>query len=740
MPNEYYVHAFEQARQSGCTTTEAVVRVAGLYLDEKPKGSGKRRVSQAERDKAFFSWRALEEIPGRSWADDALVLALAQYVGQDRVAAPGLLQHVASIAPDMVKRAIRLSGLVLKPASPRRAEVAELARVAPAEFAELVDTLAVFTKAHSERKDLVSRLWEPLSDLAPLEVMAYASLYAFKHLVAVDGAASAQHTQTTWTAVSRLLASKLAMSADETFNMTDGAIARSFGSHVSPFLFPTDGDPPRRDLLYSFEELMAAQIEMDEFVERSVIAFSIDHTINFVPKGDGLDIVELDKRQRKAAKEHWHVVNERLERLHRYWSLRGMEAFFESGLVERTIGRPENSELNRVACIKAMATQLLLVEVFGAGDTASTESGRKAPLFKALLSLEHMAAFFETAFVMPYREHLEHTGAWDRALGLLAMDGMSTGENRFPLTWSRRDEKARRIVGWTVDPEHPRGSRREAEAILDLWTTDCRALARRLRSDKPGLSPELYERPILKMGRYLFQLPWLTAFQNNRTAAVNNLGRLGARRPEARDETRRIEERLAALFRQRGFAVLLNHQPTATDGGGAGEVDLICGRDGGVLVLEVKSTFIRKSASEAWLHGTRTLQHAGRQLQGKVTASTRDPETATALGIDPAVGPTRVSAWIVDTSLEHDHEQFGGFLKVSVEELIIALRDDRHVLIEADRVFADDTESQPSDPDIEREAATLYADGFSFPAFVRVVESEAVWAHPVADAEGTVNE
>lgn len=29
------------------------------------------------------------------------------------------------------------------------------------------------------------------------------------------------------------------------------------------------------------------------------------------------------------------------------------------------------------------------------------------------------------------------------------------------------------------------------------------------------------------------------------------------------------------------------------------------------------------------------------------------------------------------SSIEHDHQRFGGFLKVSLEEVLIALRDDR---------------------------------------------------------------
>ena len=147
---EYYARAFAAAERSGCTPTEAIVRVIELYLDGKPRGTGRKRFSQRERDGAFFSWRILGELPARAWQEDPLLLALARYVAQDRVAAPGLLAHVASVAPEQTRRAIRLSGLVLKPDSPRRAEVVRLAKTAPLEFGEVVRTLEVFFKAHRQ--------------------------------------------------------------------------------------------------------------------------------------------------------------------------------------------------------------------------------------------------------------------------------------------------------------------------------------------------------------------------------------------------------------------------------------------------------------------------------------------------------------------------------------------------------------------------------------------------------------
>jgi hypothetical protein len=163
-------------------------------------------------------------------------------------------------------------------------------------------------------------------------------------------------------------------------------------------------------------------------------------------------------------------------------------------------------------------------------------------------------------------------------------------QNRLPITWSDKAAKIATITPWTASADYPHGQERAAEAILDFWTSDWIALADQLRRGEAGLRPRLHERPMLKMGRHLFQLPWMMAVQNNATAAVNNLRRLGARRGDARDETRRIEQRLAALFAQRGFQVLVSHElpSLSADAPNGEEIDLLCARDGQVLVLETE--------------------------------------------------------------------------------------------------------------------------------------------------------
>ena len=287
------------------------------------------------------------------------------------------------------------------------------------------------------------------------------------------------------------------------------------------------------------------------------------------------------------------------------------------------------------------------------------------------------------------------------------------------------------ITGWTVSEAQPHGSARMASAILDVWTYDVAAIAERLQRGAAGLSPRLFERPVLKFGSTLVQLPWVVGTQNNSTAAINNLRRLGARRGEARDETQRIEFGLARVLRERGFRVQTNWAPP-DETKDAGEVDVIAMRDGHLFILEVKSTFQRQSQRDAWLHATTTLRKAGDQLRRKVEAVSlaiaSDPELRALLDLTEDRVPTRQHGWIADTSIECDHQRFAGFLKVSLEEVLIALRDDRHLLDDPDGFLSGRFNVDGNTEEHGRERrGTLYPDGFDAARFVEVVETEAVW-------------
>jgi Holliday junction resolvase-like predicted endonuclease len=281
-----------------------------------------------------------------------------------------------------------------------------------------------------------------------------------------------------------------------------------------------------------------------------------------------------------------------------------------------------------------------------------------------------------------------------------------------------------------------------ASAILDFWTYDMVATAERLQRKEPGLQPDLFERPVLKFGATLLQLPWVVGVQNNSTAAINNLRRLGARRGQARDEARRIEAGIARLLEKRGFRTLLNWVPPRGPDD-AGEVGLIAVLDGHLFVIEVKSTFLRRSQRDAWLHATTTLRKAGQQLRRKVEAVSlaiaSDPGFRTMLGLAKGLIPTQQHVWIADTCIECDHQRFCGFLKVSVEELIIALRDDRHLLNDPGGLLAGNYGVEGAlEADASASGWSLYPNGFSAERFVEVIETEAVWDTRTATRCGRV--
>lgn len=746
--SNYYDSIFERACHQGSSVQGAAELAAEAYIDGKPKLRGKRKLTESERYTEFWSSAHLEKVPLEGWRANVMTLALAKYLGQDLGVRSPLVERIAAV-PGLLKRAVRISGLVMRPGSARRKELESLAPKFP-EIAELCRILMILDVAHAIRKDEVHKWHRVLDDLSIIELMLYASMFAFEHLVPsafenqgrqwAEPPAERHRTEKHWDAICDIFHWKLRQTPSERLEITDAVLGESLATHLSPFIFPSSmGRPAREDLRHAFSELVACQLELNEFEARSADAFSFDEGIDFIRQGTNLEIVEIDTKARKR----WERDGQKLQKVHGYWFYRAFEAFLASDVATRTIGRPENHEANRLAYIRAIQTKLRLTEVYGLGDTVLADSGEPVDLFQAMLSLELMSAHFRQDFLTAYWQRMEKIGVWSRALSSLALDGLNGGQqNRLPFTWSSRDDKITNIVGWTVSSEFPKGSKRMASAILDFWTTDWVALAARLRQDPKVPAPELLERPILKFGTYLFQLPWHLGLQNNSTAAINNLRRIGARRGEYADENRRIEAHLARQFEARGFAVILNWSPPANDPANAGEIDLICARDGKVLVIELKSTYIRRTQRDAWLHGTTTLRKAGRQIQRKVAAVkralTRDSDLAALLGLPAECTKPDLVGWVVDTSIEHDHQRFSGHLKVSLEEILIALRDDHALLNDpAQLLGTTKTPQEQSDSyDLARQT-TLYPGGFNFGRFVEVVESEAAWSDgPVAVTAG----
>lgn len=677
------------------------------FLDQRPAGKNLSALDRAQGLAAASFWLDVDAVAGSELAS----LALSRVLHFDNAVSVERLLHLASHSPETLRWAIRYSKLFERIESPlwlalRAALAWDEWQVFFGVCDRLLDQLRPFD-------ELIAIAEKQLKHLSLLELFSYLSVLAYEAF-AEDVPADRSGQQ--WKVYNRIILNKLRACSEEDFRLSESRLGQSLKRHLSPIIFPgsSNSDVVRcRQNLESLAILIGATQERIDY-EDSIDWFCFDPDCRYQLK-PGESVIY---NQSEAGTERWQRTGRKSDLLWRYWMNRAVHAFALSGMAEQIIGSPENYELNQLAFIKVIRSELQLQQIYGLGDCVSLSDGSQVQLHHLMLASELTSVFFQKEFIQPFQSHLRESGVLAQALGRLAMNGLLTGENRFPMTWSEEQEKIRKITGWTVCDEHPKGSADSAKAILTFWTSDFKALSQQLKL-QPGMpAPRLYEQPFYKIDSYSFQFPWVGAQQNNLTAAINNLRRVNVRRADMQTETQRVELALAESLRQRGFAVEVGYRPAVTDEDDAGEVDLICHRDGVVLLLEVKSGYIRSTRHEVWLHRTNTLRKAAWQLRRKqvavLCALIADQELRARLGYHGLEPETDMRAWIVDTSIELDGQSVDGFRVLSREVLEVILRDEQHLLRPLDQL---DEDGQGS----------LFPDGFTADRFVEVAESGELW-------------
>ncbi len=672
------------------------------FLDGKPAGKHSKHERAAGLLSLDFWWKP--ELLGNSkLASVALAQALKILDQFDTL----LLDHLIQHNPDLLRWAIRHSKLFTKSDSKVLKHVRNSA-AGPgwSDFFNVCDRLLEQCEAFDQ---LVEQAEKHLKPLSLLELLSYLSILAYS---SIDD--DADKTQQEWAVYGRIIQRKLQHCSERDFQLTEKELGKSLKRHLSPLLFPGAASKEKCMVyLESVAVLVAATSERIDY-EGTVDSFCFDTDVQYQWKPGQ----PVTFRANPDSTRRWQQTGSKMELLWHYWLYRAIDEFVTSGMSEATIGSSENHEANQRAWIKAIRGRLIMQSIFGFGDRITLEDGTEVDLHQVLLAAELSSAFFTTSFLEPYSRHLKLTGSPIAALGALALEGLLMGENRFPMTWSDLPAKLKRIRNWTVSEAHPKGSPTAAKATLAFWTADLRHLSTQIKDNPNAPVPRLSEQPFYKIGRYSFQFPWVAAQQDNLVAAVNALRRVGVRRPELRSETERVESRLAETLRDAGFNVIVGYQPPVINAVNAGEIDIICHLDGVVLLLEVKSGFIRASKREVWLHRVNTLRKAARQVRRKRQALEvqlkTDESLKSALKLPATGGELTLHSWIVDTSLEYDGDLIDGFRVVSREVIEVALKDQKHYL-------------QPLDTEADPEPQTLYPNGFSAQSFVDVIMGEATW-------------
>lgn len=703
---QHYLRVFRCSQSAG-GSGRALDECLQHFLDQRPAGKHLTALDRAEGLSSALFWWDPQTVQDSELAS----LALSRVLHLDTAISLDLVMHLAIRNPETLRWAIRYSKLFERVDSPLW--IGLRAALDDEEWLTFFGVCDRLLEQLDPFDELILQAESQLEHLSLFELLSYLSVLAYQSLTedAADDPSGRQ-----WEVYNRIILRKLHTCQEEDFRLSERRLGQSLKQHLAPILFMEPGTLASAECHANLEALAVLITAMQERIdyEGSINWFCFDPDCRYQLKPG--EPVLYNSSEEGA--ERWRRTGRKHDLLWHYWMNRAVGEFIDSGLADEMMGSPENHELNQLAYIKMLRSKLQLQQIYGVAEELSLGDGSRVMLQHVLLASELTSVFFQKEFIQPFQNLFRDTGVVALALGQLAMRGIQIGENRFPMTWSEGDEKLQRIRGWTVCKEHPKGSIDSAKSILQFWSSDLKSLSEQLKSQPRMPVPRLYERPFYKIGRYSFQFPWVVGQQNNLTAALNNLRRVDARRAGVLAETQRVELMLAERLRDRGFSVEVGYRPPATEEDDPGEVDLICQLGGVLLLLEVKSGYIRSTTHEVWLHQTNTLRKAAWQLRRKRVAVAdslrKDQNLRARLGYRGLHPEAEIHAWIVDTSIELDGQSVDGFRVVSREVLEVILRDEKHLLRPMGQISEDDQ-------------GLMFSEGFSAARFVELVESGELW-------------
>ncbi|MCI5209896.1 MAG: hypothetical protein D3910_14130, partial [Candidatus Electrothrix sp. ATG2] len=552
-----YENQHDKMVQSGRSETSAVEECAHQYLDGKPFIKG---LTSLDRSTALWSCSFWLTVPKKCYGSNTVALSLGRAIHYGLSNIPSL-ERIIRLSPELLKRAVRYSQVFLRPESPLWREIVKLSTNSSDDVKTFLKVCDCLHENLIKYDEIIEKLKVQLADLTIFEFLLYGSLFTFQNLASESSGKTVsneekhikfQHISDN---LNYLLQWKLATRPKNDFRLNERFLSKSLKSHLFPLIHPVISPSAFcKRTLDKFNLLMNAVADRNNYWNQKIMQFCFDDDCHYQLDGDHLTIYQVGI----STESEWEKNGRKLEILQQYWFNRSLVEYAILELDDISFGFPENDASNREAYIKATQVYLKLREIYGLNGEVEVANGVQVDLFKVLHSLELMTAFFKTCYIASFIDYYHQTtGSWLNALGHLLIAGIAEGENRFPLTWAEPAEKAERIKSWTVSDAHPKGDIKAAEAILSFWTNDLYSVAIRLKKHPSMPVPEFHERPILQLGSYGFQLPWLMALQNNSTAAVNNLRRIGCRRIDRNDETHRIEHQLGELFKSKNFNVVI---------------------------------------------------------------------------------------------------------------------------------------------------------------------------------------
>ena len=612
----------------------------------------------------FWSSDFIVILPKRHLSNENFVFALGQYIRLSPSSIDACtLKALLKIDEESVINAIRLSGTIANPNHHSWHILNEIAnQVESSRFDGFLDTVRYIQTQYQERINAYKDIKKQLQ-LDQITAMVFSSFYAYEYLMSDTDCLKIPYQMDTndkvsvqdiWSVFHEIITS----SNIEKNKLTEKKLGQTLKAKMSPFLFSENLNHSLMKQYEDFKRLVAHKIEINLYEDQVISAYCYKLSTNYYLENGQLKL-ETEAHDSDFFKEKFGVLSA-------YWQWRGVNTLTDNPHFER-LDRGENLESNALALAKTQGIILQLYEVYGIEKAVFEQDYDLCALvFTMLLSQAHYIHDFLEAFKKLRDSNNQHAFS---TLAKLMIDGALIGQNRMPITFATQKEKAIKMADWIIEGSGNQKVK-EMSRILDFWSKDLR----------DGSDAFYTEKSFYKIDDYLFALPWMSAQKNFSTATINTFRKMYKNRASLKSETDLMENNLAGLLAKSKGRVYSQYEPSES---GVGEIDAIVVTDDKVLIIELKSSYIKSNVKEIYEYRNFVLKKAAYQLARKTTY-VRDIFLPS-LGLDSA--KFSIHSWIVDTTLEFDHGYIDGFLKISFEELLIVLN--KHEMFITDMLTED---------------------------------------------------
>lgn len=617
-----------------------------LYKSSQPKNGNFKNKFDMFWQSDFVSLLTSEDYKSENY-----ILALSQYIRFNSVD-KNICKNYLKLHEQSFILAVRYSGIILHFDHQSWCVLKEIEQEVNNETLSIFfQTVQYLQSQYKHRLEIYEDIKNKLN-IGQITAMAFGSLYAYEYLIPNQDyfdylpyqfdKVESNSAETVWKAFDDIVKT----SRKNTKKLTDQSIALALRNKLMPFLVGDGMTLLLQEQYELYKKLVAIKIEIINYKRNVLESFSFDRQVNYELKNS-----ELLYANTREEKDHWSEKNSLLLN---YWLGIGTKKLLNSGAKYSILNTGDNLEANAIALSKAFAIQEQLAQVYGIAEFSINH--QRLDFYETMITMTLSQAHYLKDHIEKFMSFLPNAESNLHALTQLTMHGFVIGENRMPFTFAKREDKIKRMSSWVKGSSNT-VKKKKMDEILKFWSCDL--------YNEEDVST-FQQKPFYRIDDYIFQFPWLTAFQNVNTMMVNYARKLFKNRAELKIETDNIELNLAEKFKNAGFQVFCQYQPLDRE---VGEIDLIAVYENHVIVTEVKSTYIKSSIQEIYEYRNFTLNKAAYQLSKKVAHVRNEFLRQYFENLDDV----KIHSWIIDTTLEFDHQFFDNHLKISMDEIIISL-------------------------------------------------------------------